>query len=215
MSLGTGIACDYVLAPRPEDNDAVLAQLAPGSLGINATGLGKDAPGSPLTDAGVFPSEAIAWELNYRGELVFLDQARRDATQVEDGWTYFIHGWTQVIAEVFDIAIPTHGPVFDEIAHRGSGDRAMRGRILITPRSLSGDHIALAPLTEAGFDPVMPIPGVTPSPGALARAVPGCVGWLAGVEPIPAEVINKAESLRVFSRNRTGIDNLPMPALEA
>jgi len=24
---------------------------------------------------------------------------------VEDGWTYFIHGWTQVIAEVFHIDI--------------------------------------------------------------------------------------------------------------
>ena len=24
---------------------------------------------------------------------------------IEDGWTYFIHGWTQVIAEVFHIDI--------------------------------------------------------------------------------------------------------------
>ena len=22
---------------------------------------------------------------------------------IEDGWTYFIHGWTQVVAEVFHI----------------------------------------------------------------------------------------------------------------
>ena len=35
---------------------------------------------------------------------------------VEDGWTYFLHGWTQVIAEVFDIAIPASGPRFDEIS---------------------------------------------------------------------------------------------------
>jgi shikimate 5-dehydrogenase len=118
--LGHGIPVECVLAPRPEDNDAVLARLAPGALVINATGLGKDAPGSPLTDAAVFPERAIAWDLNYRGDLVFLDQARAQAAarglQVEDGWTYFIHGWTQVIAEVFQRAIPASGPEFDEIA---------------------------------------------------------------------------------------------------
>ncbi len=68
--------CEYVTAPRPEDNDAVLARLSPGALVINATGLGKDAPGSPLTDAARFPEAAVAWDLNHRGRLVFLDQAR-------------------------------------------------------------------------------------------------------------------------------------------
>ena len=67
--------------PRsPTDNDARPGALKPGSLVINATGLGKDAPGSPLTDAVPFPaSAAIAWDLNYRGDLVFLDQAERQA----------------------------------------------------------------------------------------------------------------------------------------
>lgn len=119
-SLGHGIPVECVLAPRAEDNDAVLARLSPGALVINATGLGKDAPGSPLTDGAVFPEQGIAWDLNYRGDLVFLDQARAQAAgrslQVEDGWTYFIHGWTQVIAEVFHIDIPVRGPAFDEIA---------------------------------------------------------------------------------------------------
>lgn len=118
--IGSVVSVDYVLAPTAAENDRVLAGLKPGSLVVNATGLGKDAPGSPLTDAGVFPERAVAWELNYRGDLVFLDQARAQAAarqlQVEDGWTYFIHGWTQVIAEVFDIAIPTSGPSFDAIA---------------------------------------------------------------------------------------------------
>jgi len=62
----------------------------------------------------------VAWELNYRGDLVFLDQARAQqaekAVQIEDGWTYFIHGWTQVIAEVFDIEVATSGPQFDAIS---------------------------------------------------------------------------------------------------
>lgn len=128
-SMGAGVPVDYVLAPAPEDNDAVLAGLKPGSLAINATGLGKDAPGSPLTDAAIFPEAGIAWDLNYRGDLVFLAQARRQAEarhlQVEDGWTYFIHGWTQVIAEVFHVDIPSSGPRFDELS--AIATRASRG----------------------------------------------------------------------------------------
>ena len=118
--IGSGIPCEYVLAPTPGDNDAVVARLKPGSLVINATGLGKDAPGSPLTDAVSFPERAIAWDLNYRGDLVFLDQAKcakvARQLQVEDGWTYFLHGWTQVIAQVYHIAIPTSGKDFDALS---------------------------------------------------------------------------------------------------
>lgn len=115
----TDVALDYVLAPAPAGNDAVLPGLRPGSLVINATGLGKDAPGSPLTDVAVFPAGAVVWDLNYRGDLVFLDQARaqeqaRDLTIV-DGWTYFIHGWTQVIAEVFHIRIGTDAATIDRL----------------------------------------------------------------------------------------------------
>lgn len=118
--LESDILCQYVVADTPEANDRAMAALRPGSVVINATGLGKDAPGSPLTFAGSFPQTGIVWELNYRGDLVFLDQAQaqRDARSlhIEDGWTYFIHGWTQVIAEVFDIEIATSGPQFDEIS---------------------------------------------------------------------------------------------------
>jgi len=114
------VACEYVDASAPGANDAILAQLRPGSLVVNATGLGKDAPGSPLTDAARFPERGIVWELNYRGDLVFLEQAKAQQAArhllVENGWTYFLHGWTQVIAEVFGIEIPTSGPIFDEIA---------------------------------------------------------------------------------------------------
>ena len=118
--IGTDTPFDYVLTPTPEDNDRVLADLAPRSLVVNATGLGKDAPGSPLTDAALFPEHAIAWDLNYRGDLVFLDQARAQedsrAVRVEDGWMYFVHGWTQVIAEVFHVDIPTSGPSFERLS---------------------------------------------------------------------------------------------------
>ncbi|MCL2465151.1 MAG: shikimate dehydrogenase, partial [Micrococcales bacterium] len=114
--LGTDIAIECCHTPDPRDSDAILATLKPGSLVVNATGLGKDAPGSPLTDAGVFPPHAVAWDLNYRGDLIFLDQARAAAgVQVEDGWIYFLHGWQRVVAEVFHVEIPTSGPVFDEL----------------------------------------------------------------------------------------------------
>lgn len=118
--VASDVAVEYILAPHPEDNDAVLKDLKPGSFIINATGLGKDAPGSPLSDAAIFPEKSVVWDLNYRGNLVFLDQARAQeeakSLQVVDGWTYFIHGWTQVIAEVFLIDIPTSGPAFDRIS---------------------------------------------------------------------------------------------------
>ncbi|MEU1785703.1 shikimate dehydrogenase [Streptomyces sparsogenes] len=118
--LGFAIPVEYHLAPEPSANDAQLRTLAPGSVVVNATGLGKDRPGSPLTDDAVFPGRGIAWDFNYRGDLVFLDQARarQEARhlRVVDGWLYFIHGWTRVIAEVFHIDIPTQGPAFERLS---------------------------------------------------------------------------------------------------
>ena len=118
--VASDVPVEYILAPTAKDNDAVLSNLKPGSFIINATGLGKDAPGSPLSNAAIFPEKSVVWDLNYRGNLVFLDQARTQeqekSLQVVDGWTYFIHGWTQVIAEVFHIDIPTSGAAFDRIS---------------------------------------------------------------------------------------------------
>ena len=118
--IASDVPVDYVLARETGRNDAVVAELKPGSLVINATGLGKDRPGSPLTDAVRFPARGIVWDLNYRGDLVFLDQARAQRVErdlrIEDGWTYFLHGWTQVIAEVFHVAIPTSGPGFEALS---------------------------------------------------------------------------------------------------
>lgn len=113
------IPVEYHLTPSAEQNDAVTNVLPPYSMVVNATGLGKDAPGSPLTDRAVFPENGIAWEFNYRGELIFVDQANAQAKarnlKIEDGWVYFIHGWTRVVAEVFHLDIPTSGPAFDRL----------------------------------------------------------------------------------------------------
>lgn len=122
------LSISYHLCPEADGNDAVVAGLAPGSLVINATGLGKDAPGSPLTAAAVFPKGGMAWDFNYRGNLEFLAQARKQATSssltCEDGWVYFIHGWTRVIAEVFHVEIPTSGPEFDKLSELAATTRS-------------------------------------------------------------------------------------------
>jgi len=96
----------YIHGPTPADNDKLIAALPPYSLIVNATGLGKDAPGSPTTDAVSYPENSLVWEINYRGDLIFMYQAQAQEKvkhlHIEDGWIYFIHGWTQVISEVFD-----------------------------------------------------------------------------------------------------------------
>ena len=71
--------------------------------------MGKDTPGSPITWDGKFPMNSVSWEFNYRGELDFLHQSLAQVesrkVKVEDGWLYFVHGWTQVVAQVlhFDL----------------------------------------------------------------------------------------------------------------
>lgn len=127
--LGHGVPVRTVHVTGPDGNDACLHALPPGSLVVNATGLGKDRPGSPI-GAAVFPSRTIVWDLNYRGTLDFLHQARRQqaarSLQVEDGWSYFIHGWSQVIAEVFEIPIDGRGPLVTDLSRLAS---ALRPRI--------------------------------------------------------------------------------------
>ena len=107
----TGVRVTYVLNADPRANDDLVTSLQPASLVVNATGMGKDIPGSPVTDAAVFPRDSIAWELNYRGELDFLRQVEMQRgthnVRVEDGWAYFIFGWTAVMEEVFDRPIST------------------------------------------------------------------------------------------------------------
>jgi shikimate 5-dehydrogenase len=108
-SMRLDIEFEYHWHEDPRRNDALMEALPSGSLVINATGMGKDLPGSPITDAGRFPVDGVAWELNYRGELQFLNQALAQREErnliVEDGWVYFLHGWTQVIAQALDIQL--------------------------------------------------------------------------------------------------------------
>ena len=108
-SLETDIEFEYLQSADPARNDKIMEGMADGSVVINATGMGKDTPGSPITDEGLFPRNGVAWEINYRGELDFWHQAMAQQESrnlvIEDGWLYFLHGWTQVIAEVLNFEI--------------------------------------------------------------------------------------------------------------
>ncbi len=85
-------------------------------------------------------------------------------------------------------------------------------RILVTPRSLTrAPDPALRRLEDAGHALVFAPPGETPDEATLLRLLPGCVGWICGVEPVSARVLRAAApTLRVISRNGVGVDNLPL-----
>ncbi len=116
--LDTGLQFEYHLSESAADNDRLLSLLPPGSLVINATGLGKDQPGSPLMPEAKFPRDGLIWELNYRGARDFMRAAAAQADalnlSVEDGWKYFLHGWTEVISEVFDLSLSSE--TFDQLS---------------------------------------------------------------------------------------------------
>ena len=132
-SLVTDIEFVYIQSADPVKNDQIMAEMVDGTVVVNATGMGKDTPGSPVTDHGLFPMNGVAWEINYRGELDFWHQAMAQKEKrnllIEDGWLYFVHGWTQVIAEVLHIDI--EGDTFDQL-NEIAGD--LRPPLVYKPR---------------------------------------------------------------------------------
>ncbi|MEN6318027.1 MAG: phosphoglycerate dehydrogenase [Rectinema sp.] len=83
--------------------------------------------------------------------------------------------------------------------------------IIVTPRSLSkGNNPLLARIKDAGYNLVFPNPGKQPTEDELVEVIGDAVGYIAGVEPITAAVLEKAEKLKVISRNGTGIDNIDL-----
>ncbi|WP_421726128.1 phosphoglycerate dehydrogenase [Bauldia sp.] len=90
----------------------------------------------------------------------------------------------------------------------------MTDRILVTPRSLTPvRHPLVERLSDAGFEVIYSTAGKLPSERELLTLIPGCVGWLAGIEPVSPAVIDAADRLEVIARNGTGIDNLPLDLL--
>ena len=124
-TVGSDIEVTYICNADPAENDRLMAALPDYSIVINATGMGKDSPGSPITDAGMFPRQGIAWEFNYRGELDFMHHALRQVASrdliVEDGWIYFVHGWSQVVAQVLHVDLTPE--VFAALERAAAGVR--------------------------------------------------------------------------------------------
>ena len=88
-------------------------------------------------------------------------------------------------------------------------------KILITPRSLTRYGLDRVPELQSlreRFELVSGPAGMTPSAEQLAMLVPGCVGWLAGVEAITAPVLEAATTLKIISRNGVGTDAIDLAA---
>ena len=123
--LKTDIEIEYICNSDPKVNDTIMEKFPPYSVIINATGMGKDTPGSPITWDGKFPMNSVSWEFNYRGELDFLHQSLAQAesrkVKVEDGWIYFVHGWTQVVAQVLHFDLTPS--LFDKLNEAASSVR--------------------------------------------------------------------------------------------
>jgi shikimate 5-dehydrogenase len=104
------------------DTDMIVESLLEGSVLINATGMGKDRPGSPISCNVHFPLHSCIWEYNYRGELNFLQYAHAKendcALQIFDGFRYFLYGWTTVISRVINKEIDSQ--LFDILAKQAT-----------------------------------------------------------------------------------------------
>jgi D-3-phosphoglycerate dehydrogenase len=86
-------------------------------------------------------------------------------------------------------------------------------KILVTPRSLTkGGDPALELLKKAGYEVVFCTPGKAPDEAELIGLLPGCVGWIAGVEKIGDAVLASAPGLKAISRNGTGVDAIDLAA---
>ena len=103
--IGCVVDAERMAIRAPSDHDRLIASLSPGCLTVNATGLGKDRPGSPVTQGVRFPPRAIAWDFNYRGDLKLLGYARQAGVEAVDGWEYFLHGWSQIMARVLGFKV--------------------------------------------------------------------------------------------------------------
>ncbi|MFP3854464.1 MAG: shikimate dehydrogenase [Anaerolineales bacterium] len=105
-SLGCDLrSVEFHRTSNPQENDGIIARLPPESVIVNATGMGKNTPGSPVTIRVDYPEMALVWELNYRGPRPFLYDAMAKAEErnllVEDGWRLFVINWGLIISKIF------------------------------------------------------------------------------------------------------------------
>ncbi len=91
----------------------------------------------------------------------------------------------------------------------------MTPKILVTPRSVTaGGHPSLARLEAAGYEVALSAAGRQPTEQELPGLLQGCVGYLAGVEPISGATLETAKDLKVIARNGVGLNNVDLAAAE-
>jgi shikimate 5-dehydrogenase len=100
---------DYHLSTGISYNDNIVNSLTENAFIINATGVGKDLPGSPVSENVCFPKNCCVWEYNYRGDLKLLEIAKQQGKcnniNIYDGFNYFLYGWSTVISRILNITI--------------------------------------------------------------------------------------------------------------
>lgn len=88
--------------------DEIISSAGRAPLVINATGMGKDIEGSPVTNIQCFPQSSTFWELNYRGDRPLYHNLLRDCRghglRIEDGWGFFLDGWLNNITFALNIS---------------------------------------------------------------------------------------------------------------
>jgi D-3-phosphoglycerate dehydrogenase / 2-oxoglutarate reductase len=90
------------------------------------------------------------------------------------------------------------------------------GKILVTPRSVTiGGHASLDRMKAAGHEVVLGPAGRQPTEEELLALLPSCIGYLAGVEPVSARVLQACVNLKAISRNGTGVNNVDLAAAKA
>jgi phosphoglycerate dehydrogenase-like enzyme len=87
-------------------------------------------------------------------------------------------------------------------------------RVLVTPRSFTTGsiHPELERLQAAGHELVFSAAGRMPTGDELGELVTGCDAWLAGIEIIDRQTLDKATELKVIARHGVGLDRVDLTA---
>lgn len=89
-------------------------------------------------------------------------------------------------------------------------------RVLVTPTSFGRGDADLRPTLEAAVGQVLYSPHSRPLTAAeLAELLPGCDGYIAGLDDVSAAALAAADRLRVIARYGAGVDRIDLAAAAA
>lgn len=89
-------------------------------------------------------------------------------------------------------------------------------RVLVTPTSFSRDDPAIGETLEAAVGEIVTNPHPRPlTSQEVAALLPGCHGYIAGLDIIDAKALAAADDLRVLARYGAGVDRVDLDAARA